>query len=282
MNVLITGGLGFTGRHIAKAVKDNAEAVLYLSDRIGDVEVDNYAECNLVDADNVNSLIQAVRPDRIYHLVGTFTNDFDEDYANNVLTSRHILEAVQNSGRACRVLLIGSAAEYGLVEADENPVEETRLLRPATIYGLTKVYQTYLMQYYCCTHQLDIVMARPFNIYGRGISKALFAGRVYQQIDQFKKGQIKKIQVGNLDNERDYISIEEVVTHYLKIMEYGKAGEIYNVGRGLPVRTEAILEEILNRENLDMSVVEVSETKRSQVYDVPRIYADITKLKQLN
>ena len=100
--------------------------------------------------------------------------------------------------------------------------------------------------------------------------------------DRFKKGEIKKIQVGNLDNERDYISIEDTVKHYLKIMEYGKAGEIYNVGKGVPVRTGAVLEEILNEEDLDISVVEVIETKRSQIYDVPRIYADITKLNQLN
>jgi len=65
------------------------------------------------------------------------------------------------------------------------------------------------MKYYCVNHSLDIVMARTFNLLGRGQSDRLFIGRIYRQIDLFKFGKINKIVLGNMNSTRDYITINK-------------------------------------------------------------------------
>ena len=100
------------------------------------------------------------------HLAGSFTNDYELDYAANVLSTKNILDALLSSECKARILLIGSAAEYGAIDEEENPIAETHPLKPISIYGLTKVLQTQLMDYYYRMHQINIVMARTFNILG--------------------------------------------------------------------------------------------------------------------
>mgnify|MGYP000500518884 CR=1 FL=1 len=109
-----------------------------------------------------------------------------------------------------------------------------------------------------------------------------FVGRVYRQIRALKKGEIKKITVGNLDSGRDYIPINDTVMHYITIMERGKKGEIYNVGNGVPMKTGVLLNKILDEENVDSEFIEVANSARDKVYDASQVYADIEKLKELN
>lgn len=282
MNVLLTGALGFTGRNLCCLLAKDQSLILHTSDIFSDGGFDNYTCCELIHPQSARELVQKTKPEMIFHLTGTFANEYEKDYAGNVLTTRNILEAVKNLNQPCRTLLIGSAAEYGIIDQSENPVKETQALRPASIYGLTKVYQTLLMQYYVRSGGLDIVMARLFNIFGKGISTKLFVGRLYQQIQLFKNGKIDRIQIGNLDNERDYISIEETITHYVTIMHRGMTGEVYNVARGIPLKTRTLLENIIAEEGIDLCSIESVPSKRDQTYDVPQIYADIRKLNQLS
>ena len=281
MNVLITGALGFGGRKLNKALSEKGSYELFASDIHLNDSANNYWCCDLLDFKGVNALLLKTRPDFIYHLAGTFSNEYEKDYAANVLATKNVLDAVRNLKKECRVMLFGSAAEYGIVLKDENPIKESRALCPVSVYGLTKVYQTYLMQYYCNAFNLDIVMARPFNIFGREISSKLFVGRVYQQIQLLKNNEIEKIVLGNLDSERDYISIDDAIEHYVTIMLYGNSGEVYNVGNGVPVKTKTILKKILKEENVDESRVETAKLERDNFYDVSQIYADMNKLQGL-
>jgi GDP-4-dehydro-6-deoxy-D-mannose reductase len=199
MKVLITGSSGFTGTHLVKYLQRNSE--LKISCVTRNKQQDNTGFiCDLTDCNSVENLIQEIKPDRIYHLAGSFTNDYSVDYANNVISTKNILDSLLKSKISCRVLLIGSAAEYGLIKEQDNPVSEDYPFNPASIYGLTKVYQTHLMQFYCQVYDMDIVMARTFNLLGKNISRQLFIGRVYQQIEEYKSGKIDKIILGDLES----------------------------------------------------------------------------------
>lgn len=281
MKTLITGATGFTGRHLQGYLNNSESTKLYYTNLSCADSYENFTSCDLLDSDNVKSLISKISPDNIYHLAGSFTNDFDIDFPTNVQTTRNILEAVKLLNKSCRVFLVGSAAEYGYTKANENPVTEKQKLKPASIYGLTKVFQTYLMNYYVDTFGMDIVMARPFNLYGEEISDKLFVGKLYKQINQLKKNIIKRIKVGNIDGERDYIAIEDAVKHYVTIMKAGESGQVYNVGNGKPLKTALILKNILEKENIDWSLVEINNARKDRIYDAPVIYAEIIKLKNL-
>jgi GDP-4-dehydro-6-deoxy-D-mannose reductase len=179
------------------------------------------------------------------------------------------------------VLLIGSSAEYGAVPEEDNPVKEDHPLAPMSVYGLTKVYQTYLMRFYCALYGMNVVMARPFNLFGKGMSGKLFVGRVYEQIEAYRAGIISKIAVGNLQHQRDYIGVDQAIRYYAVIMQRGKVGEIYNVGSGASIKVRNLLRRILEENGLGMDVVEERAFTARNKFDVKDLFADVSKLKAL-
>jgi nucleoside-diphosphate-sugar epimerase len=224
-------------------------------------------------------LLERVRPQRIYHLVGTFANDWAKDLAANVETSRVLLETVRAMSLSCRILLVGSASEYG--EVPPGPVAETAPLRPVSIYGVTKVMQTKLMGYYHRRFGLPVVMARPFNLYGDGCSPALFPGHVEREIAKVKAGEQDKVRVRALSSERDYLPVAEAARTYLRILEHGARGEVYHVGSGRPVRMSDFLAQLLGPHGLTLDDVEIQPTPIGAKPDVPCVFADIRKFSAL-
>jgi GDP-4-dehydro-6-deoxy-D-mannose reductase len=279
--ILITGSQGFTGRKLSVLLESRNNVIIYYTGISCSNECNNFYPCDLRDSESVYRMIEKILPDQIYHLAGSFDNIFSTDIASNVLTTQNILESVQKIERKVRILLVGSAAEYGLTESNESPIKETHPLNPASIYGLTKVYQTYLMKLYFESFNQDVVMVRPFNLYGEGISTKLFVGRLYQQIEKLRNKKIDKIRVGNINNKRDYISIEDAISHYERVMEFGEKGEVYNIGSGNPIKTSVIMNEILIKNGINLNQVESNCTKYSKDYDVQTIYADIRKINSI-
>lgn len=279
MKTLITGVQGFTGSSLADQL-DPVNGEVYGADlNSGDSRIN--MTCDLADAEETLAMLDSVRPDQIYHLAGSFTNTYSRDYAGNVLSTRNLLEAITQLGLTPRVLIVGSAAEYGRVSAAQNPIRESQPLRPISVYGLTKAMQTTLMRYYVERYRLDIVMARTFNLFGKGISERLFVGHVYRQVEKLHNQEIACIEVGNLDALRDYIDVAEALAYYRLIMAQGISGEIYNVGSGRAVAVSEVLERILKAENVPPKMVRQVGPVKAAIEDVDAAYADISKLLAL-
>ena len=123
MRVLVTGAAGFTGGHLAAALRDDPKVELHLTARSAPVGALTEA-CDLADPGAVLALLERVRPREVYHLAGAFTNECEADHRANVVTTEAVLEGVRRLGLAARVLLVGSAAEYGRVAPGESPIGE--------------------------------------------------------------------------------------------------------------------------------------------------------------
>lgn len=281
MRVLITGASGFSAKHLVPILSTRDSLQLIFSDKHGN-NAENWFPCDLTDFDSVFSIIAKIKPAQIYHLAGCFSNNYEDDYEANVLSTKNILDSIVKLKHECRVLLVGSSAEYGNVSESDNPVKEDHPLNPVSIYGLTKVYQTHLMKFYTTIHNMDIVMARTFNLFGNGISNKLFIGHLYEQIAEYKKRNIPKIILGNLRNKRDYIKIDDAVRYYEIIMNYGVSGEIYNVGSGRSIRIYDLLQGILKENKLSMDIVEEKIGQDINKIDISDIYADITRISLLS
>jgi len=150
--------------------------------------------------------------------------------------------------------LIGSAAEYGVVRLEENPIREDRVLNPVSIYGLTKAWQTQLAGYYASSG-VDVVVARVFNLDGPRLSERLFIGRLQKQIAEVLACQKTVIELGPLTAIRDYVSTDEAADQVLAIAEHGETGRVYHVASGLPVKMRDILVRYLSIHKLDASIV---------------------------
>jgi len=179
------------------------------------------------------------------------------------------------------VLLVGSAAEYGAVAIEENPIREDHALHPQSVYGLTKSWQTQLAGFYA-RRGVQVVVARLFNLEGPGLSTRLFVGRVQAQIEEVRKGVRSAFEFGPLGAIRDYVDSDEAARQMLAVALRGEPGQVYHVGSGKPVTMRTLLERLLaSQEIAGIPVHESPALTNRAGYDVPAIYADMTKTLQL-
>ena len=281
MRVLITGATGGLATSVIAGFASTPHYEVVTCGRI-EHKIDGYVRCDLSDADAVQALITRIRPQLVIHLAGSFQNNLALDTPVNALSAAWIAEALIANGDNARLVLIGSSAEYGLITPEQNPVPETHLLNPVSVYGLTKAMQTQIGTYYASACGLDVVIARLFNVYGSGLSERLFVGNAERQIKQFKRGEIDQFVFGNLDSERDYISTDEATQLIMLIAQQGIRGSVYNVGSGKPIRMRELLMQMLDKANiLDAPIMERVIKGRAAVVDLPCIYANITRLRTL-
>lgn len=226
-------------------------------------------------------LLSDKRPDFIFHCAASFLEDGDISYAVNVLSTRYIFECISELNLQCRIVVIGSAAEYGLILPSENPIAESRHLKPISVYGLTKTWQTNLSQLY--SHRgLDVVVARIFNLDSPEISSSLFIGRLNSQIKEIQLGKRSKLEFGALTAIRDYISVDRAIEFIISISKYGISGEVYHVASGVPTSMNDILVDRLSKFGININDIELIQTKSNRVgVNVPVVYADISKTLQL-
>jgi GDP-4-dehydro-6-deoxy-D-mannose reductase len=281
MKVLVTGASGALGRLLCRRLAGDRAVELLRTDRTP-ADVPGLLPCDVTDAGAVSALVARTRPDRIFHLAGSVSGDFERDRAVNADGARHLCDAVHTLGLRPRIAVIGSAAEYGLVTPGENPVTEAHALRPATVYGLTKAFQTQIAAYYAARHEVDIVVARLFNLIAPGVPESLFIGRAERLIAQYRRGEIAALEFGNLSSTRDYVDGEEAVDQLLLIAGKGVRGEVYHVASGRPVTMRDLLGRLLRDAGIGPDVVrEEPERPTRMGTDVPVIYADISKTRAL-
>jgi nucleoside-diphosphate-sugar epimerase len=277
---MVLGSLGFTGRNLVDGLKNEPGIEVIGVDRIiGENRVDYV--CDLRDHKSVAKLLSQVKPDQIYNVAGSITNNYDECYTSSVIITKNLFDVMDSMKYTGRLLLVGSAAEYGLVSVGDLPVKETQSPNPVSMYGMTKAYQSVLMKTYWRLFDLNVVMVRPFNLIGKGISENLFPGRLQRSIEDLKAGRIKRIQTGSLSAHRDYIYINDALLNYQLVMNAGVSGEVYNIGSGRSILLRDLLKDILKEQGLDISVVDETPVLEKNKLDVPDIYADISKLESL-
>jgi len=281
MRVLVTGASGALGGLLCRRLADEGGAEVLGAD-LTPSDAPGFFVCDVADADAVTALVDQTRPDRIFHLAGSASGDFEQARSVNADGARFLCEAVRRCGLRSRLVVIGSAAEYGLVAPAENPVSEARVLRPVSVYGVTKAFQTQIAAFYAAHHAVDIVVARPFNFLAPGLSEHLFVGRAERLIAQFQRGEITSLEFGNLSSTRDYVDGEQALDQLLLIADKGVRGEVYHVASGRPIVMRELLARLLREASIDPGVVrEAPERPTRMGTDVPTIYADLSKTRAL-
>lgn len=282
MTILVTGAKGGLGKVFLPLLREKYQEPVIATGR-DNAEESDYFCCDITDLSSVTSLIARVKPRLIFHLAGSFTGQFENDFGVNTLSAKYLFDSILSEKIETRVVILGSAAEYGAVHPEDNPIPESFPCNPVSVYGLTKNYQTEMAKFYARTSNIDVVIARVFNLAMSGLSLRLFYGRAEALIRAYKNNEITKIEFGNLSSERDYIGIEEAVTQLLAVAERGTSGEIYNVGSGVPKTIRSILIEELSKNGIASNVIieTSSEAVGRKGFDVPVIYADTSKVARL-
>jgi len=274
MRALITGGLGFVGRHLARHLRESGDDVLAL-DRQGDPSID------ITDGPAVAEAIAAAAPDAVYHLAGwaNVAASWDDPVAVlqvNAEGTLHVLRGCTAAG-VDRVLAVASADVYGVVTQAELPLTEDSPLRPTSPYAASKLAADALAQQAFLGHGLGVVRVRPFNHLGPGQSEHFVAPAIAARIARAERDDLGTIPVGNLSARRDVTDVRDVVRAYRLLIEHGIAGDVYNVctGQDLAIQTLADLLVGLARRPIEL----VTDPYLLRPVDLPVLRGDASKLR---
>jgi GDP-4-dehydro-6-deoxy-D-mannose reductase len=177
-----------------------------------------------------------------------------------------------------KILIIGSAEEYGNVDKKYISANEETPLSPLTPYAVSKVCQDMLGYQFYLHNNLNIVRVRPFNHVGPGQSPKFVVSAFASQIALLEKKGGGILKVGDLKAYRDVTDVRDIVRAYLLALEKGVIGEVYNLGSGRLVNIGKILEMLLSFSKTKIDVREDKSLLRSN--DVKKIYCDYSKFKK--
>ena len=289
VRALITGITGFAGGHLAAHLLARGDAEVYGVARDRGHKLDHFDSpvpvviADLRDPQAVEEVLLEVRPDHIYHLaaqayVPTAWRDPWGTFENNVRPELNMLQVIVHRRLPARMLVVASNEVYGAVSPDQLPVKETTLLEPNNPYGVSKVAQDLLARQYFLSHGVDVIRARAFNHLGPRQSPQFVAANFARQIAEAEAGLREPVvRVGNLQAQRDFTDVVDVVRAYALLMEKGRSGEAYNVGSGQPRSVQSLLDTLLSLSSVKIRVER--DPARMRPSDVPIIYGDITKLR---
>ena len=233
-NALITGASGFCARHLAnRLISEGGIRVIGLdlhAEPPKMVSLDDYIQVDICDFGQLSSAISLIQPDLIFHLAGLVEGAAADIYRTNFIGTIHLLESVREYKPDARVLLVGTAAEYGFVEKSDLPVKEDHPCCPVSPYGISKYAATLAGLNYAKRLGMKIVVSRPFNIIGAGVPKSLVVGALLARIKVTLQSQADTVvQVGNLDSRRDFLAVNDVVEAYLRMINGNFWGEVFNI-----------------------------------------------------
>ncbi len=243
--VLVTGCRGFIARHVTRLLLARGDDVVGVA-RSADADT----PFRVLTADPRNeaetvAALATVRADLVLHLAGGRTGDFQAVMQANVQTTQSLLAAVLQWSSAPRVLLVGSAAQYGVLDPAELPVAEEQPFRPVGYYGATKAWAEMLGLLAHRVHGIPVVAARVFNVCGPGEPPITFVGAVVSQLAKATLNPGSSITVGSLDAERDFVDVRDAAAALVALVERGTLGDTYNVCSGRAVTMRSVLEMLL-------------------------------------
>lgn len=271
---VVTGAAGFIGKSLIRYLSDNDVEVIGF-DRVAT----KISGCIVYKADITDTAVLDDFLDEettLFHLAAN-ANVADSvfnprnDFKNNIYSLLEVFESARR--KMCKIVFPSTASIYD--PSNSLPLKEHAFVKPTSPYAAAKVSGEAYCAAYNRSFGVDIKIARMFSVYGDGMSR--FA--IY---DLFKKLTRNKMQIeilGDGNQIRDYLYIDDVVRGLVIIAENGVPGEDYNLASGEAVRLIDLANKIATL--MGINDIEIIPTGQSFPGDVPKWYADISKIKQI-
>lgn len=286
MRALILGGTGFCGRHLAQHCLDAGDEVT-IAGRTPTSSPIPFVPVDITQPETIEAALQATRPEAIYHLAGLASvarsrSQPLDTYTTNVLGTSHVLEVTRRLQPQARILVIGSAEEYGAIRPEDLPLTEATPLRPRSPYGVSRVASTLMaLREAHDTSGLHVVATRTFNITGPGQSPTFICSDFARQM-AIAKAQGRShitLETGNLELRRDFSSIRDATTAYRCLLLKGQAGRAYNVCSGQAIPLSQLVSTLARIAKLEVTTR--TDPQRLRGHEAPEIRGDPSALLSL-
>ncbi len=298
MKVLVTGGAGYIGSHVVKALGEKGHEVLVVDNLSkGHKEAVLYGKlvvADLEDKSTLDVIFREFKPDAVMHFaafieVGESVREPLKYYRNNTVSTINLLEVMLKND-VSRFIFSSTAAVYG--NPEKIPIPETELLKPINPYGQSKAFVERILQDFYSSYGLRYVSLRYFNAAG-----AEPEGRIGEShnpethliplVLKTAKGERKSIKIFGTDYPtpdgtaiRDYIHVLDLADAHILALEYlleGKESSVFNLGYGLGYSVKEVIETAKKVTGIDF-LVEEAERRPG---DPPVLVADNAKIKKV-
>lgn len=295
--VLVTGGAGYIGSHVVKALGEQGFPVVVLDNLCrGHREAvlsGDLVEGDLADAVMLDRVFEQYRPVAVMHFaayieVGESVRDPLKYYHNNAANAVNLLSAMQRHGVE-NIIFSSTAAVYGIPES--MPIRETAPIRPINPYGQAKVFVEKVLEDAAGTGRMRYVSLRYFNAAG-----ADPGGRIGEQHNpeshlipltlKAAKGTRKSITVFGTDYPtpdrtciRDYVHVTDLANAHLLALDHllRKGGSrIFNCGYGHGFSVREVIDAARRVTAVDIPL----ETAARRPGDPPSLVADSSALRR--
>ena len=254
--ILVTGSSGFIGKKIMKRL-DKSKVI---------TDSNNSERIDLQNKEQVMKLDSA---DIVIHLGGkTPQNElkWSEYFDNNVIGTLNVLEyCIQ---KKVKKMIYVSSYVYG--NPKYCPIDENHPINPHNAYTESKYIGERLCEFYCNRSDLNLIILRPFNIFGESMREGFL---ITNLINSVKTG--KKLTIVNKNSKRDFLHVDDFVDLIVKLIDYDFKFEVFNVGAGRSYSFEDIIKKI---ERITSQKINIDYEENKEIF-IDDITSDISKIK---
>jgi GDP-4-dehydro-6-deoxy-D-mannose reductase len=288
--ILLTGGSGFVGAHLAGRVAaawPDARRVMLA--RPGETVAHpafSVTTADLLDEAAIDRLVADLAPDLVLHLagqasIGQAARAAEETWRVNFHGAFGLAAAVARHAPTAVVLFTSTAAAYGASFRD-GALDEDAPLRPMDVYSRSKVAAESAMADVLGAGS-RLVIARPVNHSGPGQrSRAFVLASFAAQIAEIEAGAEPRIRVGDLSRARDFLDVRDVVDAYMRLVARAPAFpggvSIFNIGSGQARTIASLLEEMRGMARRPFEVAVDPALLRPSSTDIPVVACDASRL----
>ena len=280
--VMVAGGAGFVGSALVRELLTQGARVVSFDDYstgVPDhVPTDPSVERVEGDARDPFRLVQTMRKYEVEYVFNCIGDTFVPEaydfphrfFERNLGTTLNLLRA-SHECRVKRMLHVSSTEVYGELETER--ADESCSLLPVNTYAVSKLAADRLCHTFHIEHGLPTVIARIFNCYGPRETHPYIIPEVIRQLHEGSR-----LQLGNMDAERDYTFVEDTVRALVAVMGSGVPdGDVVNVGTGRAHSVRHLVERLAEIMGVRDVQVEV-DPSRLRRREIPRFCADNRKL----
>jgi len=252
MNILVTGGAGFIGKHLVRSLLEK-NYVVTIFDNFSNSTKDSISSlvemgAKIIEGDITKPLetLNAIKDqDVVIHLAAkisvseSISNPL-ETYRVNVNGTRNVLVACEKNNIK-KLIVASSAAVYGEGTPNVKLTEESET-NPISPYGESKVQMEQEIREFVSKHDINCIILRFFNIYGVGQSNE-YAGVITKFMERIAHDKPLEI-FGDGFQVRDFVAVEDVINSIHDTISHSKSG-IYNIASGKAITIKNLADQMI-------------------------------------